>query len=792
VPRFPLLTLLLTLSPASAAAATVELDEAAYADRLAAVGASNAARAGFEALAIGTPLVGAGVEPGLSVGGPALVLPDAFGAPPHGARVAATVLLPGVPPRLELRFAEAQRALSAFWLDAAGPLRLSAYRGDVWIEDVDVPVAGEDVAGGRFAGFVFASAADLLVVVAGAPEDGFGVDEIAFAAFGTVDDDGDGWAEADGDCDDADPSRFPGPDDPCDGIDADCDGVAELSDLDGDGFAPCDGDCADGDPARHPGAAEDCDGEDDDCDGLIDEQADADGDGATPCEGDCDDADPARGLAAGCDGESPDPAATGSPVGAIRGIAGGGCGGPALGICVLIPARAFRRRRPACLLWLAGVAGLLPSAPGAVWAIDTSRFERPLAEDAGLLVEGVTVAPGSAFGGGVALSSERRPIVFTEEGAVGGAVIESRTMLQLRGVFRVAGRLRAVADLPMALGQSGVDPRDGAALPVIALSDLRLGLLASLPTAGPLRFALAGRLTLPTGQSRALLSARTPSFALRAAGAVPFAWGSVRCDAGGEAGWRIRAEEALLDHRIGPEAVGGVRLGCAVLPRLAVWGEFSFVGGPGKRAGWAEWAHGAAIGLDRAESFALRVGMSTGVGRGVGTPELRLVAAFDVTPRKRPLAPVVSPDEPAVPPPAASSASARRPARFGLVRVDGAPGAAVELRFAFDETRPLDTTALRAFAEWWSRTGAAGAIAVRGHADERGSVAYNDALGRRRAEAVAAALFALGVPLDLVRIASSGEREPARFGEAAATPELRWAADRRAVVTWHPGVRNGP
>jgi N-acetylneuraminic acid mutarotase len=43
------------------------------------------------------------------------------------------------------------------------------------------------------------------------------------------------------------------------------------TDNDGDGFSECDGDCDDGNPAIHPGATDLCNGIDDNCDGQIDE-----------------------------------------------------------------------------------------------------------------------------------------------------------------------------------------------------------------------------------------------------------------------------------------------------------------------------------------------------------------------------------------------------------------------------------------------------------------------------------------------------------------------------------------
>ena len=127
------------------------------------------------------------------------------------------------------------------------------------------------------------------------------------------DDDGDGFREIDGDCDDANPDAHPGMDEVCDGLDNDCSGdvdgdaldiVPWYQDRDQDGYGnevvvrlSCDpiptyataaGDCNDDDPDVHPEAEIRC-GEalDRDCDG-VDEDFDEDGDGFFWCE-DCKD-----------------------------------------------------------------------------------------------------------------------------------------------------------------------------------------------------------------------------------------------------------------------------------------------------------------------------------------------------------------------------------------------------------------------------------------------------------------------------------------------------------------------
>ncbi len=116
-----------------------------------------------------------------------------------------------------------------------------------------------------------------------------------------------GYVATSTDCDDVNSGVYPGAVEICDGLDGDCDGVADegvtstfYADADGDGFggtvtveacaAPSgyvatSTDCDDSDGGTYPGAAETCDEIDDNCDGVTDEgvtstfYVDADGDG---------------------------------------------------------------------------------------------------------------------------------------------------------------------------------------------------------------------------------------------------------------------------------------------------------------------------------------------------------------------------------------------------------------------------------------------------------------------------------------------------------------------------------
>jgi peptidoglycan-associated lipoprotein len=100
-----------------------------------------------------------------------------------------------------------------------------------------------------------------------------------------------------------------------------------------------------------------------------------------------------------------------------------------------------------------------------------------------------------------------------------------------------------------------------------------------------------------------------------------------------------------------------------------------------------------------------------------------------------------------------------------------------DVNFAFDSA-VLDATAQAILKDKaaWLKSNTDAATTIEGHCDERGTVAYNIALGERRAEAAKAFLVNLGIPAAKMTTISYGKEKPLDPGHN----EQAWAKNRRA------------
>jgi hypothetical protein len=133
------------------------------------------------------------------------------------------------------------------------------------ISDVEALITSSELTGNGDAGLAIYGGYALIDSVQSTGNLGWGL--------ATDDADDDGYALADGDCNDLDATVYPGASETYDYQDNDCDGVSDYGsntgDYDGDGFSITDGDCDDYDAARYPGSTETGNsGLDIDCDGV--------------------------------------------------------------------------------------------------------------------------------------------------------------------------------------------------------------------------------------------------------------------------------------------------------------------------------------------------------------------------------------------------------------------------------------------------------------------------------------------------------------------------------------------
>jgi peptidoglycan-associated lipoprotein len=102
--------------------------------------------------------------------------------------------------------------------------------------------------------------------------------------------------------------------------------------------------------------------------------------------------------------------------------------------------------------------------------------------------------------------------------------------------------------------------------------------------------------------------------------------------------------------------------------------------------------------------------------------------------------------------------------------------------------RADSAAALTANAQWLQANPTV-AVAIGGYADERGTQAYNQALGQRRAQAARDALVSAGVAAERITLVSYGEDRPAVTGHN----EAAWQWNRNAgFVAGSPPIASGP
>jgi len=572
--------------------------------------------------------------------------------------------------------------------------------------------------------------------------------------------------------------------------------VDESPDADGDGWTVCGGDCDDTDPTVYPGNGCDDPGDDDDAGDDDDDDTGDDDDAGDDDTGDDDDA--------GDDDTGDDDDSSDDVIAAARGIAGGGfgcsdagrSGTPAWWLVLALPFLARTRRRSCRLVLTLVIGASLVATPALAQdtsqGLDTVRFRPSVSASGGVLAEGVH--PGLPWDVDVSLwtAFARREVVFTDDGEATDPIVAARLVGVLQAGVTLGDRVRVTLDMPAALAQLGTHPITGAPLAKGGVGDLRLTPHVMLldPSKKWLGIALSSPITFPTGRVDALLGDTTPTVQPRVSLEKRMQWErapllnlAVTLDAG----WRFRPRVQILDLDTAGELTFGLGLHWDPIPRVRIGSEVIAAIGRGSNARYGEWMSHLRVVVDRSERFELTGGAGIGLGRGVGTPEGRLFVGVRMhLPVRRSVeenlvttvADASEPEEELVddgPPIPGRSTSAG----WGLRLIDRSVSIDTRVLFAHDsarlrkDARPM----LEQVAQWVLAHESAGILEVAGHADASGGDAYNLKLSKARARAVTSYLERMGLSRDRMRTVGFGERRPAATGSRGGRDP--GASDRR-------------
>jgi peptidoglycan-associated lipoprotein len=149
--------------------------------------------------------------------------------------------------------------------------------------------------------------------------------------------------------------------------------------------------------------------------------------------------------------------------------------------------------------------------------------------------------------------------------------------------------------------------------------------------------------------------------------------------------------------------------------------------------------------------------------------------------RKVPPAEVVPPvEQPAVPDPNSTDPNSLEVVELPALQADLVAKAGSDTIYFGTDEYSLDEASratLTAQAQWLIANPNVRA-SIEGHADERGTREYNQALGERRASATRDFLVSQGVPTSRLVVTSWGKERPVALG----SNEEAWAQNRRAVT----------
>ncbi len=202
-------------------------DAEGWAWDLAALGGGSVDTYGFESYGEGADIA---VYADLAFAGDLTAYATVYGTAAVGTRGAR--LLPGTTNTVGIAFTNSIDGLAIRVLDPDDAFTLVATgaSGTV-VSGYTFALSGDDRTGGVYRGFVFADEVTAITLT-GATTDGFGLDALEVAWASESDRDGDGWSEAEGDCDDGDAAVAPDADeDLSDGVDNDCDGIVDGGDA---------------------------------------------------------------------------------------------------------------------------------------------------------------------------------------------------------------------------------------------------------------------------------------------------------------------------------------------------------------------------------------------------------------------------------------------------------------------------------------------------------------------------------------------------------------------------------